>query len=485
MCGLVGIAGNVYGNDLTALKWLLFFDAIRGEDSTGLAVVEEEKNNIELYKSVGGPHCLFYEYLVFDKKNTYAGKDGKVFIGHNRAATRGEVTEANAHPFHHGNIVGAHNGTLIDSCLKRLEDGEKYEVDSEAVIFNFSKGGIKDTISKLEGAWAFTVYDKEQDKMFFIRNSSRPLYYARRLDNDVMYWSSSEEILKMALGLAKVHVGDIKQFEPNKLYSLDMKNSNLKFRDVKLEIADADVRGFTYPITSYGGTGRRNPFVYGDDWSGDDSYDLYKGQRRTSTTIPQSSLASTMIYPSKAEIKTMKLLVGKTVQFKFSDSRRSVQGIEYISAYPLSQTCDWDIRVHPAGDIRAQEWRDSKHNVIWEGRVKRFVRNEIAGKREAYLSIDLRTIKRVLIKSQPSVDTLPPSNTTSDHKSSGLMLKGFNDKWLTEYEWHQATTRGCAWCSASPSTAEHDKLRFLSDNEFICGDCNKDEAVLEFISQYK
>ena len=96
MCGLVGMAGNVVEQDKKALKYLLRFDTVRGEDSTGLAVVTEKDNKIEVHKRVGVPDLLFEEDAAFDAKHIYQGPRGKVFIGHNRYATRGKITDDNA-----------------------------------------------------------------------------------------------------------------------------------------------------------------------------------------------------------------------------------------------------------------------------------------------------------------------------------------------------------------------------------------------------
>src|SRR3546814_8848521 len=67
------------------------------------------------------------------------------FVGHNRFATKGKVNDLNAHPFHYGNIVGAHNGTLEKSSWDALDKklGEDTDVDSQAIITSIATFGIR------------------------------------------------------------------------------------------------------------------------------------------------------------------------------------------------------------------------------------------------------------------------------------------------------------------------------------------------------
>ena len=86
MCGLVGVAGDLRTPHKKVFKSLLVFDALRGEDSTGVAEVRLN-NDILITKEVGPPQMLwgYGDTSVFDRKGI-ANAGSKVLLGHNRAA---------------------------------------------------------------------------------------------------------------------------------------------------------------------------------------------------------------------------------------------------------------------------------------------------------------------------------------------------------------------------------------------------------------
>ena len=79
MCGITGMAGNILPQHEKAFRDLLVFDSVRGEHSTGIAVVDKEDTH--LVKVVGDPFELFnnakYEQAM---KGLH-----RCLIGHNRS----------------------------------------------------------------------------------------------------------------------------------------------------------------------------------------------------------------------------------------------------------------------------------------------------------------------------------------------------------------------------------------------------------------
>src|SRR5690606_21890089 len=111
---------------------LLLLNYFRGEDSTGVVRIEEKQ--IRTTKSL----LASPEFLFTDKAQESTMEDGHKdesfdkplgFIGHCRAATKGSVSVANAHPFAFENVVGVHNGTLKSS----FKNSTLYDTDSEAI----------------------------------------------------------------------------------------------------------------------------------------------------------------------------------------------------------------------------------------------------------------------------------------------------------------------------------------------------------------
>lgn len=189
MCGILGMAGDcsTVKHD-RAFVQLLQVDSLRGRDSTGIAVVAAN-NDVDVLKAVGDAYVLT-EMRKFD---TLANKKRKAIIGHNRFSTVGASTRRNAHPFEFDTLVGVHNGTLEGKY--RLDDGNNFQVDSEALYNHIDKNGLKDALSKIGGAWALVWWDKVEQTINFLRNKERPLYLSYGDDAKSVFWASEDWML--------------------------------------------------------------------------------------------------------------------------------------------------------------------------------------------------------------------------------------------------------------------------------------------------
>lgn len=208
MCGLVGIAGKLEYKDEATMKRLLLLDYLRGPDSTGLAAIRGSTGEVLITKIASNPIDLF-DIQRF--KTALSGSTSHAFIGHNRAATRGIVSAANAHPYQFDHIIGAHNGTLDYQSTRRLEEaaGEQYPVDSMAIFDCISKIGIEDTVKLMEtgkddktGAWALVWYDTKEHTINFLRNQHRPLWYAWTKNYDRLFWASEWKMLDVSIDMS-------------------------------------------------------------------------------------------------------------------------------------------------------------------------------------------------------------------------------------------------------------------------------------------
>jgi len=474
------MAGNIVEQDKKALKFLLRFDSSRGEDSTGLAVVHDRDNKIEVFKRVGVPDMLFAENDAFDAKHVYKGPLGKVFIGHNRAATRGKISDENAHPFHHNGIVGAHNGTLVSAST--LPKGNSFDVDSEAIFYNLAQDTPEIVIPKIWGAYALTWYDDVNDSVYIIRNKDRPLYWCRRKDQDVFYWASESWMLYAALARASISHSDPVLFEEDKLFSIDVTDTSaLGFRKVEL-VEEGEIKGYVPPPQPKKQHHNNN------------TSNIFKGNYK-SNVLPfhqghgTSSSSYQGSYRTKDEIQHMKMLVDSNIIFRIGEVKTGViSGAEFISAYPDSPMHDYDIRIY--ADNKSERWKywlSKKHRTTFVGRVKKVVENRSNGKQEVYFLIDLRSIVERdtdEVKNTPVRDVVDTSSkeSVSDPKEMSLFesmmgepveerfYEGFNNTYLTHHEWKLATKQGCASCSGEAS--EHDcDLVMIGHDDFLCGKC--------------
>lgn len=197
MCGLVGIAGNLFKPDVDIFNELLVADTFRGHHSTGVAAVPADKQWAPtiLKSTVPG-----WELVENDRRyDSTVSVSSHILMGHNRHATVGQVTKRNAHPFWvHDFIVGMHNGTLTNK--NKLADHGKFGTDSEAALSSFATLGAIETLQLIEGAWAFVWFDYKKRTLNFTRNSQRPLSIVRSKKNDKLAWASEADMLRWILG---------------------------------------------------------------------------------------------------------------------------------------------------------------------------------------------------------------------------------------------------------------------------------------------
>lgn len=494
MCGLVGMAGNIVEQDKKALKALLRLDTFRGEDSTGLAVITVKDSEVILRKKVGAPDAGLFKEDIFDNKLLYNGPWAKVFIGHNRAATKGSISDANAHPFYHDGVVGAHNGTLRGPG--ELDDFDKFEVDSEAIFYNLSQYDAKSVINSIHGAYALVWHDDSDDTLNVIRNNERPLYYTRRVDGDVYYWASTELILKMGLSIANVSHGPILEFTANKLYKLDVSDTSpSKFRPKKWEISENYMFGYSPPVKTY-------QHHHGSSSKVNASNSMFNQGGSNSNVIP--FVGGIDSSATLDEIKEMKLLDGKEIEFKFAGIKTGVSKSKYIAAFPTDINKDYDIRIYGEKNKNWTKWQSKLHKAVFTGKVKRVADHYRAKKRETYLVIDLRTIKEIgpLPSAVVPVNTdtytgdvnapyVPPTmsreelmeaivdkinagtahSNVAEERDDNNYYEGYLGRWLNKEEYTECTKKGCAHCSADASDYDQDMI-FINHDQFLCGKCS-------------
>lgn len=212
MCGIVGYLTSKNKIDYEKFfKQALVADTIRGMDSTGI-IVGEPKGTTFYKKAVNG--IDFLDMKPAEKMINAVPANRRVFmIGHNRAATVGNVVSANAHPFQHGSVVGVHNGTLRQ--FHRLEKSRDFGTDSEALYYNLSKRPLDETLSDVKGAYALVWYDSDEDSVNIIRNDERPLWIGKVKDEDTVLWASEAGMLRWLALRNGITLEAVMQPQPN------------------------------------------------------------------------------------------------------------------------------------------------------------------------------------------------------------------------------------------------------------------------------
>ena len=143
MCGIIGAIGNVGDNGRNAMSLIMH----RGPDSSG----------------------------YFSQAN--------LFLGHTRLAIQDLSENANQPMFStDGRFVIIFNGEIYNHYEIRSSLTSEFEFrssgDTETILNGYIKFGIN-FLSKLNGIYAFAIYDKEKDEIFIARDQLgvKPLYW--------------------------------------------------------------------------------------------------------------------------------------------------------------------------------------------------------------------------------------------------------------------------------------------------------------------
>ena len=179
MCGIVGYIGKHQAAPII-LEGLAKLE-YRGYDSTGMAVFDGKKINIQ--KAAGRLQVL--------ENMTRGGETmpGCVGIGHTRWATHGKPTDINAHPHDNqdGTIAVVHNGIIENYQqlkLRLINRGYKFVSDTDTevlvqLIDYYYKGNPLEAITKVlhrvEGSYALGILFADHPEEIFAVRKDCPL----------------------------------------------------------------------------------------------------------------------------------------------------------------------------------------------------------------------------------------------------------------------------------------------------------------------
>ena len=234
MCGIVGVIPKAFnGFDKKtedSFYQMLYVDALRGDDSTGVILVEKDTSFGIMKEAYSAAYSI--DGIQYSKMGKSMYSQGKALIGHNRKKTSGAISDDNAHPFVVDDTFAmVHNGTLHNH--KKLADTE---VDSEALAIHLSKVLVKDfdkeafeeAIGQVEGAYAIASYSQDADCVFITRNTQRPMAFVETKEG---FFFASETLMLYWI-LARNGI-DLKESQPemikeNVLYKIDLNNNKLE-----------------------------------------------------------------------------------------------------------------------------------------------------------------------------------------------------------------------------------------------------------------
>ena len=241
MCGIVGYIGEQDATTiiLNGLKKLEY----RGYDSSGLAVIQE--NKIEVRRDAGKLNKL--EALV-----ALNPVHGKIGIGHTRWATHGEPSARNAHPHTsaNGEVVVVHNG-IVENYLELKEElmaeGSLFssETDTETIVLLVEKyiatgldlaAAVRETLKRIKGTHGIVV----------MSNKNPDMIVAARVGN--------AGGVAIGLGVGEMYVAsDIPAIleHTNKIVFLESRQMAIVRRD-RLEVTTVEGKPVTFQVNTVG-----------------------------------------------------------------------------------------------------------------------------------------------------------------------------------------------------------------------------------------
>jgi hypothetical protein len=490
MCGIFGVlstAGLTGAVDRRKFLKDMFgtMDHLRGTDSSGIIAVDAK--GVPLIHKNAIPGRFFMETKT-PAKVIYDIEKFPFFTAHVRAATKGSVTTANAHPFSHDGIHLVHNGTLYSHSY--LPDGNKFDVDSEAICHSISKIGAEETLEKLSGAFALAWYDESNHTMNFCRNDERPLWFSMDKDGKSIYFGSE---LWLVEGLMMRNgIGYNKEFrcwdlDPGEIHTYNLKDKVFTPEKKKVKLKEKSTGyyvmggrgGYHWQDGDYG-TGSHGRSVQGGGFVSEEQkrqkereentkrlveiFDLKKGQYIGYNVVNFSSYGPSAAQP------------GKPLRGCMQSEILSLSGKDSI----LIESTGTDINRYNklrgnyvVGEISYMHTRATKHGEI---EFVITVKDEHEFDKDNLNHISCKDIykgsprKKALMGESSPVLIPPLKNLT--------MVTGPNGMKIPELDFRRLVKNGCLGCGEEILVSEADEIGWITDSQDdnklspLCCACN-------------
>lgn len=470
MCGHVGVASKILSEPVRkAFYDMLYLDVLRGEDSTGVAAISkpfEAGTEIEVFKSVGSASDFFYDHAKYKKGRDFTNKPVGVFIGHNRFATQGAVNVDNAHPFEFDNVVGAHNGTVLQSSLYTFHGYKDFNVDSQIIYSHLSHTGSIDAVwEKADGALALVWWDKTNNKLNMIRNNQRDLHVVYTEDDKTVLWASEAWMFHVGAARHGVKLKQPIQLKPNRLYTF----SNTE--DGKMVHEERDLPPFVAPVYTNYFSRFGTSYSY-QNWDDDD----WEYGSTTSRVPPKKEREESKKSEDKKTNKDNILVIRE-----FNDIPHLPSAIAFTSD-------GRSVRVN----IPLAKGQEAKNKIIGRGMssgyyvAKKVYKSHVSGNDLWCNWADLSYVKLkrpagILKTEGGGFELYNPS------KSEG----GEYAPWyapelsLTQGAWQHRTGCGCVSCHSVPNWGQRNELKWVGADTFFCLDCQDLPLVKDLIEEHK
>ena len=244
MCGIVGYIGKK--NAIPILLEGLRRESYRGYDSSGLVVFQN--NEPFCLKAVGKLEKLEAKVMNYTL-------NGNIGLAHNRWATHGSVTEANAHPHCdcQKNIYLVHNGIIEN--YKELKDqllkeGHKFSSDTDTEVIShliekFFNGNLEEATRKalalVRGTYGIAVISRQDPRKIVAARFGSPLLLGLG-ENEYFIASDPSAVIAHTNKVIYLDDGEIATITPENFFIIKEK----KPEEIEWKLEEAQKAGYPH-----------------------------------------------------------------------------------------------------------------------------------------------------------------------------------------------------------------------------------------------
>ena len=204
------------------LRHLFYINSYGQTDGSGVMGLDHDGMYFYHKRAIPSP-----DFLSTKTVKEFMGNldDFKFAAFHTRFGTVGGNSDANSHPFEHGNTLLMQNGTVDTFCdTDKLVDGEvnPCTVDSDAVAWAIEQQGVDKTMERYVGAGVFMWFDLAEREFNIVKNDERNLNMLKVKGKEVYIFGTDYHAVALAATRSGLSYDWIKPVKDDTLHTFTL-----------------------------------------------------------------------------------------------------------------------------------------------------------------------------------------------------------------------------------------------------------------------